>query len=66
MVAYPPQKVDFDYVVKFARLAKEQNIDNFHLVSSAGANSKSWFLYMKTKGEVSVNPSTFIKTKQLF
>ncbi|KAF2078157.1 hypothetical protein CYY_000541 [Polysphondylium violaceum] len=44
--------IDYDFNVKFAQLAKESNIDNMHLVSSIGANHKSWFLYTKTKGEV--------------
>lgn len=43
-------KVDFTYCVASAQLAKDAGIPNFCIVSSAGANPKSSFLYMKTKG----------------
>lgn len=43
-------KVDHDYVVTFARLAKESGVEHFHVVSSIGAKHNSWFLYMRTKG----------------
>jgi oxidoreductase len=46
------RKVDLDYVLSFARLCKDNGVSDFHAVSSAGANSKSWFLYMRTKGEM--------------
>jgi len=45
-------KVDHDYVVQTAKLAKEGGCAHFHLVSSAGANKNAYFLYPKTKGEV--------------
>jgi len=45
------KKVDFGYVVNFARKCKEAGINHFHLVSSVGANKDSWFLYPKTKGQ---------------
>jgi len=43
-------KVDHDYVVAVAKLAKELGVQHFSLVSSGGANKDSFFLYTKTKG----------------
>lgn len=45
-------KVDHDYVLNVAKAAKENGCEQFHLVSSTGANKDSWFLYPKTKGLV--------------
>ncbi|PIK39253.1 hypothetical protein BSL78_23913 [Apostichopus japonicus] len=42
-------KVDHDYAVKSAELAKEGGCKQFHLVSSMGANSKSMVFYNKLK-----------------
>ena len=44
-------KVDHDYVVECARLAKEGGCKHFNLVSSQGANKDSWLFYPKTKGQ---------------
>lgn len=44
-------RVDHDYVVETAKLAKQGGCQHFHLVSSGGANKNSYFLYPKTKGE---------------
>lgn len=44
-------KVDHDYVVNFATIAKNKGVEDFHLVSSVGAKSNSWFHYLKTKGD---------------
>ncbi|CAJ0608561.1 unnamed protein product [Cylicocyclus nassatus] len=44
-------KVDHDYVVNSAKVAKEQGVKEFVLVTAAGANENSFFLYPKTKGE---------------
>ena len=44
--------VDYDYVVNCAKIAKEANIPHMAYVSSERANSSSFFLYLKTKGEV--------------
>ena len=43
-------KIDHDYQLKFAQLAKENGIPTFVLVSSAMANPNSSFFYMKMKG----------------
>jgi uncharacterized protein YbjT (DUF2867 family) len=46
------RKVDFDYQYQFAKAAKENNVDDYVLVSSYGANSKSKIFYSKMKGEL--------------
>jgi uncharacterized protein YbjT (DUF2867 family) len=45
------RRVDLDYVVAFARLAKRAGARRFLLVSSLGASSRSPLLYSRTKGE---------------
>ncbi|XP_076113647.1 protein HTATIP2-like [Mytilus galloprovincialis] len=45
-------KVDHDYVVNSAEVAKSVGCKHFLLVSSYGAKKDSFFLYPKTKGEV--------------
>lgn len=45
------RRVDFDYVVAFARLAKRAGAQRFLLVSSLGASRDSALLYPRTKGE---------------
>jgi uncharacterized protein YbjT (DUF2867 family) len=45
------RRVDLDYVVAFARLAKRAGAVRFLLVSSLGASPSSPFLYPRTKGE---------------
>jgi uncharacterized protein YbjT (DUF2867 family) len=45
------RRVDLDYVVSFARVAKSAGATRFMLVSSLGASCRSRFLYTRTKGE---------------
>jgi oxidoreductase len=46
-------KVDHDYVINIARISKHfETIKWFGYVSSFGANSNSYFLYPRTKGQV--------------
>ncbi|KAI7793436.1 oxidoreductase HTATIP2-like [Triplophysa rosa] len=45
-------RVDHDYVLKAAELAKAGSCSHFHLESSKGADKTSSFLYLKTKGQV--------------
>lgn len=45
------RKVDFDYVVESAKIAKKNGCKQFHLVSSTGANKNSLFLYPEVKGK---------------
>lgn len=44
--------VDHDYPVRIARIVRGHGATNFALVSSMGADPRSWFLYPRTKGEV--------------
>ncbi|AZA98776.1 semialdehyde dehydrogenase [Chryseobacterium joostei] len=46
------KKVDFDYQYEFAKAAKENNVEDYILVSAYGANSKSKIFYSKMKGEL--------------
>lgn len=45
------RKIDHDYPVKLAGLAKANGIEQYHYVSSIGANSKSSNFYTKIKGD---------------
>ncbi|XP_018411008.1 PREDICTED: oxidoreductase HTATIP2 [Nanorana parkeri] len=45
-------RVDHDYVLNSAQLAKSGGCKHFNLESSKGANKKSGFLYLRVKGEV--------------
>ncbi|XP_077568610.1 oxidoreductase HTATIP2 isoform X2 [Stigmatopora nigra] len=45
-------RVDHDYVLKSAELAKAGGCTQFHLESSRGADKGSSFLYLKVKGQV--------------
>ncbi|XP_077375541.1 oxidoreductase HTATIP2 isoform X2 [Festucalex cinctus] len=45
-------RVDHDYVLKSAELAKAGGCTQFHLQSSRGADKSSSFLYLKVKGQV--------------
>lgn len=51
-------EVDFTFNLKFARKAKENGIENYVLVSSVGANSKSNIFYTRIKGELDETAST--------
>lgn len=42
--------IDFDYPVRIARIAEQNSIKNFLVVSSLGANPKSASFYLKSKG----------------
>ncbi|MDO8951783.1 MAG: NAD(P)H-binding protein [Draconibacterium sp.] len=45
-------EVDFTINLNFAKRAKENGIENYVLVSSVGANSKSGIFYTRMKGEL--------------
>ncbi|XP_069133882.1 oxidoreductase HTATIP2-like [Argopecten irradians] len=45
-------KVDRDYVLKSAEIAKSTGCQHFSVVTASSANKDSMFLYVKTKGEV--------------
>ena len=44
--------VDYTYQYEFAKMASDNGINHFSLVSSAGANERSFFFYPKIKGEL--------------
>lgn len=46
------RKVDYDYQYNFARAAKENEVEDYILVSSYGANPKSKIFYSRMKGEL--------------
>ncbi len=46
------KKVDVDYVLGLAKIAKEMKVEKFLIVSSMGANQKSSIFYSKMKGLV--------------
>lgn len=45
-------EIDFTYQYNFADIASRNGVSEFVLISSAGANVKSPFFYMKMKGEL--------------
>ena len=55
--------VDYTYQYEFAKLASENGVANYSLVSSTGANAKSLFFYPRIKGalEESVKKLNFKK-----
>jgi uncharacterized protein YbjT (DUF2867 family) len=46
------RKVDLDYVVELARLARARGVDHFLVISSLGASAKSRLFYNRVKGMV--------------
>jgi len=46
------RKIDFDITYNIALACKENNVDNFSFISSAGANIKSNNFYLNLKGEI--------------
>jgi uncharacterized protein YbjT (DUF2867 family) len=46
------RKVDYDYPVEAARLAKENGVEKYLIVTAMGADTKSLFFYNRVKGEV--------------
>jgi len=45
-------KVDYEYQYRFAKIAKENGVPQYVLVSSESASAKSPFFYMKMKGQL--------------
>ena len=43
-------EIDYTYQYEFAKIAAENGVANYSLVSSVGANAKSSFFYPKIKG----------------
>lgn len=46
------KKVDFDYQYEFAKAARENDVEDYILVSAYGANPQSKIFYSKMKGEL--------------
>ncbi len=46
------RKVDYNYQYEFAKAAKENNVEDYILVSAYGANPTSKIFYSKMKGEL--------------
>lgn len=45
-------RIDYDYQFNFAKVAKENAVEDFILVSAAGASSNSKIFYSRMKGEL--------------
>jgi len=45
-------EVDYTYQYLFAKFASQNNVGEYFLVSSSGANDRSRFFYLKMKGEL--------------
>lgn len=59
------KKVDFEYPVTFAAIARENNAQSYHLISAMGANSSSLVFYNRVKGEAE-NAIQAMKLKKAF
>lgn len=46
------RKIDFDYPKKIAEVAAKHGVEQFHVISSIGANKNSFSSYLKLKGEL--------------
>ena len=59
--------VDYTYQYEFAKIASDNGVSDYSLVSSIGANKKSPFFYLKIKGELEMAIKRFpFKTIQIF
>lgn len=45
------RKIDYEYPLRLAQIAQENNVKHYHLVSALGADSKASNFYTKMKGE---------------
>ena len=46
------ERVDLEYPLRIASLAKKRGIPNFHVISAVGSNKKSPFYYSQVKGRM--------------
>jgi uncharacterized protein YbjT (DUF2867 family) len=46
------RKIDHDYPLQLAQLAKQNGVKQFHVVSAVGANKSSSVFYLRLKGEL--------------
>lgn len=49
------RRIDLEYPSNFARIAKANGVEQFHLISALGADSQSLIMYNKLKGELEDN-----------
>jgi uncharacterized protein YbjT (DUF2867 family) len=49
------KKIDYEYPLQFAKIAKENGAHTYALVSALGADVKSMFFYSRVKGELELN-----------
>lgn len=53
------RKVDHDYPVALAKIASENKLPQFHLISALGADTTSKLFYNKLKGETEIDVKKF-------
>lgn len=46
------KRVDYDYVIQFAKIAEQNHATKFQVISAMGADAKSSVFYNRTKGEM--------------
>jgi uncharacterized protein YbjT (DUF2867 family) len=46
------RKIDHDYPLQLAEIASQNGVEQYHLVSSLGADAKASNFYLKTKGQI--------------
>jgi uncharacterized protein YbjT (DUF2867 family) len=46
------RKIDYNYPLQLAHIAKQNGVDQFHVVTALGANKNSSTFYLKLKGEL--------------
>lgn len=46
------KRVDYDYVIQFAKIAEQNHATKFQVISAMGADAKSGVFYNRTKGEM--------------
>nr|WP_067056941.1 NAD(P)H-binding protein [Mucilaginibacter sp. L294] len=46
------RKIDYDYPLQLAQIAKQNGVDQYHVVTALGANKNSSTFYLKLKGEL--------------
>ena len=45
------RKVDYEYIIRFAKICEKCCVKDFHLISAIGASTESYFFYQRVKGE---------------
>ena len=55
------RRIDQGINIDMATVAKEMGVSYYGIMSSQGAKSNSWFLYLKVKGTVLTQPAKLQK-----